>query len=360
MAASCTHRLGLPPQPKPPPFPVSISGAIQLFTCDINEGTFVDFTDPGNHQVFVYCWIDNTRGGGAHVGFSGAAPSPESDPLAKTGVTGTFGLTLTFRQQDPDLLKIMCCMRMLDEQSNNFRTVTFASSAIDMPGLMRGEPQTVILRDAMCKENRAQAIVRAANAKDYGNHPDCRSRGANAPTLAFSRSALWDVPLFNQEVKSVSEAIRANYTQNGMGMPPGGGPFSLGLTGWEWSGADLQSVGKGVIPPLQTHYALMGSQEESLERVLPMALVVYHLYLKLYHTGMTMAGVMKLSDGPFGQLFAQALQITCDAGLTPYERDFVPAFGFSFSAGLTLVATGTENMVCAPPPSFYYHCYHFR
>ena len=313
---------------------------MELFTCDIDQGTFVDFNDPKSPQAFVYCWIDHARGGGAHVGFSSATGAPKPSP------SGAFELSLPFKQKDPDLLKIMCCLRMLDEQSQNYRTVTFASSAIDMAQLMRGEPQTVVLRDAMCKENRAEAVVRATNASDYGNHPAPRSQ--NAPVLAFSRSALWDVPLFNKEVEAVSEAIRANYDRNGMGMPPGGGPFSMGLTGWEWSGADLQSVGKGVIPPLKTHYALMGSQEETLNRVLPMALVVYHLYLKIYHTGMTMGAIQQLADGPFGQFFAQALQITCDAGLTPYERDFVPTFGFSFTSGLKLVAAGTENMVSPP------------
>lgn len=328
-------------------FPVSIQGNIQLFTNGINDSTFVDFDDPRDHQVFIYCWIDQTRGKGTHVGFEAGQRFSDLQ-----GVSGSFELGLPFRQQDPCLLKVMCCMRMLDEQSQNFRTITFGSGAIDMTHLMRGGEQKIIMTDAMVKENQAVAVIRASNASDYGNHPDCRR--PNAPTLAFSRSALWDIPLFNQEVDSVSEAIQTNSKKNGMGIPPGGGPFSLGVTDWEFSGADLTSIGKGVIPPLKTHYALMGSQEESLTRVLPVGLVVYHLYLKIYHSGMTMASILKLDKGQFGQFYAQAMQITCDAALTPYERDFVPAFGFSFSAGISLVAMGTENMVS--PLFYYYDC----
>lgn len=97
----------------------------------------------------------------------------------------------------------------------------------------------------------------------------------------------------------------------------------------------------------------MGSQEAALDRVLPTALVVYHIFLKLYHSGMTMESVLKLGPAQFGQFLAEALQITCDAGLTPYERDFVPGLALSFTTGMTIRATGTEDMVrlCVYSPS---------
>jgi hypothetical protein len=72
---------------------------------------------------------------------------------------------------------------------------------------------------------------------------------------------------------------------------------------------------------LSSHYAAMHAQEETLQRELPEALVLYHLHLKLVHSGETAESMLKLSDACFGTLFAQGLQFTCDPGLVPYQRD---------------------------------------
>lgn len=74
-------------------------------------------------------------------------------------------------------------------------------------------------------------------------------------------------------------------------------------------------------PVLQAHYAAMHAQEEVLKRQIPEALVLYHIQLKLTHSGETAESMLKMKDGKFGTLFAQCLQITCDPGLVPYERD---------------------------------------
>lgn len=75
------------------------------------------------------------------------------------------------------------------------------------------------------------------------------------------------------------------------------------------------------IPMVQTHYAAMHAQEETLQRELPEALVLYHLHLKLVHSGETAESILGMNDARFGTLFAQALQFTCDPGLVPYQRD---------------------------------------
>lgn len=96
---------------------------------------------------------------------------------------------------------------------------------------------------------------------------------------------------------------------------------------------------------LRTHYTLMNSQEEALNRPLPIPLVAYHICLRILHSGLTAEAVLKLDDVAFGRLFAQALQITCDAGLVPYQRDFVPGLAVSMTGSLVLMGKGTENMV---------------
>ncbi len=95
-----------------------------------------------------------------------------------------------------------------------------------------------------------------------------------------------------------------------------------------------------------SHYAIMNAQEECLERYLPLAVVVYHAYLKIQHTGLTAESILKLDDTRFGQFFAQLHHITCDAGLAPYQPDIDPALVFT-PEGLGIGARGTENIVSA-------------
>jgi hypothetical protein len=99
------------------------------------------------------------------------------------------------------------------------------------------------------------------------------------------------------------------------------------------------------MPDLKTHYAMMNAQEECVSRPLPVGVVVYHLYLKLVHSGMTMDEVLSMDDEHFGQFLSQGFQINCSAGIFPYEKDFVPGLCLSFFEGLTLGPVPTEDMV---------------
>lgn len=72
---------------------------------------------------------------------------------------------------------------------------------------------------------------------------------------------------------------------------------------------------------MRAHYAAMHAQEETLQRELPPALLLYHLHLKLVHSGETAESALKLDDRSFATLYTQGLQIVCDAGLVPYQRD---------------------------------------
>lgn len=97
-----------------------------------------------------------------------------------------------------------------------------------------------------------------------------------------------------------------------------------------------------------THYALMNVQEECVDRALPLPVVLYHIYLKVVHSGMTIRDVLAMNDVEFGQFVGESMQITCSAGLFPYEQDFVPGLCLSLFHGITLGAVPTENMVRDP------------
>jgi hypothetical protein len=89
----------------------------------------------------------------------------------------------------------------------------------------------------------------------------------------------------------------------------------------------------------------MNAQEECIKRRLPVAVVFYHLYLKIVHSGLTAQEVLSLDDAQFGQFLAEGFQINCCAGLFPYEQDFLPCLSLSFEDGLTLGVSGTEDLV---------------
>ena len=94
-----------------------------------------------------------------------------------------------------------------------------------------------------------------------------------------------------------------------------------------------------------THYAIMNAQEECVNRPLPLTVVLYHVYLKAVHSGMSFEQILCLDDVQFAQFGSEALQISCSAGIFPYEKDFVPGIGLSFFHGLVLSASPTEDMV---------------
>jgi hypothetical protein len=92
----------------------------------------------------------------------------------------------------------------------------------------------------------------------------------------------------------------------------------------------------------------MNSQEEAIKRPFPLAIVAYHISLRLLHSGLTPDGVLKLPDAPFGHFVAECCQITRDAGLAPYQRDIVPGFTCTMSGSIKIDARSTENMVTPP------------
>ena len=104
-------------------------------------------------------------------------------------------------------------------------------------------------------------------------------------------------------------------------------------------------TGKAEYPSLVSHYASLHFQADSITRLLPHQLVLYHMYLKIVHSGMTAKQILELPDEEKGQLFLEGLQVNCCAGIFPYEQDFVPCVALSFDTGVGLVPLGTEDMV---------------
>jgi hypothetical protein len=92
----------------------------------------------------------------------------------------------------------------------------------------------------------------------------------------------------------------------------------------------------------------MNEQEEAVRRPFPLAVVVYHLYLHVLHSGLTPDEVVRMDDVAFGQFVGEACQITCDAHLVSYQGDEAPALTIGMMDGSVGISSkGTENMVRA-------------
>ncbi len=113
----------------------------------------------------------------------------------------------------------------------------------------------------------------------------------------------------------------------------------------EWSGRINLKTGEKELDYLSVHYALMNAQEESVTRLIPLPVVLYHLYLKVVHSGMNVGEILSLPEDRRAQFYGECLQITCSAGLFPYEKDFKPGVSLSLWHGIGITAIGTEDMV---------------
>jgi hypothetical protein len=201
-------------------YPLRMEGTARLYTCNLPMDTFVDFSDPKDHQSYTYCWIDGERGRGGHISF----PTP--------GTSGVFKLDINLRQGDPDLLKTQVSMHMRDQNTNNFRTVTLAVSAVDLSKLLAGETDRVVMYDQFVPGNFCDLSIRATNASDYANFQAATAVSASTtkPLLQLRPSSLRNLKIINDQVKSVSDQFVDAMGRFNVAMAKGGEPFYRGVT----------------------------------------------------------------------------------------------------------------------------------
>jgi hypothetical protein len=165
-------------------------------------------------RVYLYCWIDPERGEGGHVHYApcdiaGTPQAPVHD--------GEFSFPLRIRDKDPDLLKVLCCMRMKDEESRNTKNYTLAVSATQLDRLVTGEEQAFTMYDQFNPSNYTEVCMRVSEPVPLG--------------ITFTRSALWDIESdFKSVATDISNNIMSNIVLNRMQTTEGGEVFTAGLT----------------------------------------------------------------------------------------------------------------------------------
>lgn len=217
--------VGISPTPSIVEYPIHLEGSVRIYTCNLPMDTFVDFSDPKDHQCYTYCWIDGERGRGGHISFS------------TPGTAGTFNLGLKIRDNDPDLLKFQVSMRMRDQDTNNFRTDTLAVSAVDLDKLLSGEEDHVIMKDQFVQGNFCDLTIRLKNATDYANHSKTPAPTAGLSTLGLTPSkpfirlrpsALRGLKELNEQTDAVSDSFVQAMQTHSVAITQGGEQFRLG------------------------------------------------------------------------------------------------------------------------------------
>jgi hypothetical protein len=207
-------------------YPLKLQGTVRLFTNNLPMDSFINLSNPGDHQTYTYCWIDGTRGSGAHVAF------------AAQGAPGVFNLNINLRQEDPDLLKMQACMRMRDENTNNLRTVTLAVSAVDLGKLLSGEEDHIVMCDQFIEGNYCELTIRLTNASDYANFKGPQAEkglgllpvASTKPFIQLKPSSLRSLKDINEQVTTVSSRFIDAMGRFNVSMAKGGAPFYRGVT----------------------------------------------------------------------------------------------------------------------------------
>lgn len=327
---------------------LEFSGSVELVTLGMPMNTLTDLSDQAPSQVFVTAWIDGNRGKSAHVSFN------SSDQETPSTNQGNFRFSLPFRQGDPDCLKMQFCIRMRDTETNNKRSAELYMSYADMNTMLKGHTDRFKVRNQFSTGTLGTVQLRISNADRFRNYTCGNPNDAcDGPFLHLSKSKIRMIQQMNKLSQQLSKRMQVNVDRNKCQMPPGGAVFIEGLTSRPFSGRINADSGDVECPPLQTHYALMGPQQECLGRFLPPQVVIYHHYLKMVHSGKTGRSILSLPDAEFGQFFLEGMQLTCCPGLWPYEKDFLPQPGLSMTEGLTLTASGTEDLVRSLHPQFH-------
>jgi hypothetical protein len=213
----------------PSEYPIRLEGRVKTFAAKLPIDSLADLSGGtlDGARVFLYCWVDQTRGQGAHVHYqSSHLASDPVDPALRHN--GWFCMDMSLRDGDPDILKVAACMRMKDQETNNTRNATLAVSGTQLDRLLMGEEQTFTMVDQFVPGNFTEVVMRATNASDYANHPGAHP---GAPRISLSRSSLWDIEtVFRPVVTDNSNRILDILVSNKMKATKGGSGFLAGMT----------------------------------------------------------------------------------------------------------------------------------
>lgn len=223
-------------------FSIEIEGRVDLIISGMPE-EFVTSNGGGlqGMKMFMYGWIDSTRGASGHVSFgsknqSGSessflerrAGSGRKKCLEKRG-NGIFNLSLNVRNRDPKYLKLQACVRVRDPESKNKRNFNVAVSCADLSKMLEGGEESFLMVDQFTPGNCVDVTMRVTNAHQFRNHVSSRE-DAHKPLIMFGESALDRIEDWNAIVARVSNQLVQSIKKNDVSTNPGCAAFKDGIT----------------------------------------------------------------------------------------------------------------------------------
>ncbi len=219
----------------PSEYDLTLSGECRTFVMRLPCDMIYDLSDTAKSSLFLYCWIDSERGQGAHVHYCSSALS--SSPQGKTAHIGEYSLQLKIRPEELDLLKLMCCIRIKDDATNNYRTDVISTGAMRLDRLLAGREETAILTSVFDPQNHTEVKMKVLNADKFANAqtsllPENAGGGRRLPTIKFKPSSLWRTGELADLVDLTCDTLKMQMNKCKIKSPAGGEQFLLGKTRW--------------------------------------------------------------------------------------------------------------------------------
>jgi hypothetical protein len=277
----------------------------------------------------VGVWMDGSRG-------SGAVVNPAAGPMS-------FQVPLAMRAGDVDLGKIWFGIQLPEQQANSAgrpATMTKAFHVASAPFELNR-----LLEHYQAPPGSPGPMQCVTNPQfSPGNAIVVRLQfepGTVPPALLSTplrRSALRDLPRFNEWMADISTRMEATREEAGVQLWPGCEGLRSGLSAGEMGPMEDQ------LPPLKLSYPCLNWLADCDARQMPLALYAYYTQMTVAHSGMTLQQVLALPEGDKAQFLCQTLTWNNDAGSTPYVGDEDLGLCLSFTEGVQIGLVPTENV----------------
>lgn len=222
-------------------YPLHLEGHCRTFVAGLPIDAIRDFSDQSKSQFFVYAWLDSARGAGAHVHYTAvnvasadlcSDPAPDSTVAAEH--SGYFKLSLRIREEEVNLVKAMCCVRIRDDETGNTRISVVATGALRLPQLLMGADEAVTLQSVFDGTNRSELCVKAVNAGDFANLKMSISPtdGIHLPLIRFKPSSLWRMAELQDHLKETCDTLKLEMDKFKIEPPFRADNFVAGMTRW--------------------------------------------------------------------------------------------------------------------------------
>ena len=233
---------------------------------------------------------------------------------------GQFALSVPVPKENPtEFLKLAVLCEIFDDESGNTKLFTLETMAVSLREMLQN-------RELGKKAETNRVVEETYNVFNDGLHSHLEVSVENLHEYAhpdvFVESPIRRIAQHNTGVDNLVLAMKSKFESNNLRPPQPGVPFYVGTTFAPFGGVPSMQI-----PPLKTHYALLGAMLSGLDRTYPLGLPLYFLNSAMLHSGYTQSDVEKIveagcSSPDYARLTGDILLgFTKDAACMTYQRD---------------------------------------